>query len=96
MSELLQIVMKQERQLEDLKKTIDNLCKLIMRDKIDQTWVDEQTAAQMLGYSSPRTLRNLVKQNQLPIDFRNTRGRSWQYSRKSIAEYKYQTGTSRN
>lgn len=95
MSELLTLVENQRKQIEQLQKSVDNLCILIMKDKVDTTWVPESVAAEMIGYNDPRTLRKLVKSGALDIDFRNTNGRKWQYSRKSIMALKEKTSTIR-
>jgi hypothetical protein len=98
MSELIQIVEQQGRRIDQLIDMVGQLTTLVMKDKVDNTWVSEEVAAEMLGYKDPRTLRKLVKGviktkdfNIGDITFRNTNGRNWQYSRKSILKYKEKT-----
>lgn len=93
MSELLEIVKKQCEKIDQLERTVDTLCKLIMRDKIDTTWLSEEDAAETLGLQ-PRTLRKQVKSGAIDIDFRHTNGRNYQYSRKGILDFKKRTSTS--
>jgi hypothetical protein len=97
MSELVTMVADQSRQIESLKSMVHNLTLLVMKDKVNDTWINEEVAAEMVGYH-PETFRRKVKQahenHQRPwclITFRNTRGRNWQYSRKSIIEFQKKT-----
>lgn len=91
MSELVQLVKTQGERINQLVSMVDKLIILVMKDKVDTTWVNEKTASEMLGYKDPRTLRKLVKAGELEITFRNTNGRNWQYSRKAIMKLKDRT-----
>lgn len=92
MSELYELVVQQSQKIIQLEKTVDNLCKLILKEKVDTTWINEDVAAEMLGLQ-PRTLRMYVKSGKIDIDFRNTNGRNWQYSRKGLLDYKKRTSS---
>lgn len=73
-----------------LREAVHQLQLLVMKDKVDTTWLDEKDAASALNLE-PRTLRRYVKDssNRLSIiKYRNTNGRKWQYSRKDIQRYK--------
>lgn len=52
------------------------------------TWIDEQTAATLLGYA-PRVLRRKVIAGLLEGVRYFKGGKSYQYSKESIEEYKY-------
>lgn len=93
MSELSELVKQQSEKIERLEKVVDSLCKLIMKDKVDTTWLTEEVAAETLGLQ-PRTLRMYVKAGKIDVDFRHTNGRSYQYSRKGIMEFKKNTSSS--
>lgn len=78
-----------------LRREVKQLQILIMKDKIDTTWVHESDAAEMLGLTG-RTLRRHVQSGEYPfceISFRNTNGRNWQYSRKSLMKFKTLTAS---
>lgn len=90
MSELLTMVAEQGREIKELKDMIHQLTLLVMKDKVDTTWLDEKEAADALGYD-PRTLREKVKAGEIPVESRNYKGRNWQYSRKGILKFKEQT-----
>ncbi len=83
---------EQQAEIRTLKEMVQQLTLLVMKDKVDTTWLDEDTAAEMLGYA-PRTLRLQVKKGAIPVDYRNTKGRNWQYSRKQLLNYKRDTST---
>lgn len=91
MSELLTMVEEQNKAIERLTKMVRDLSILVMKNKVTTTWVDEGVAAEILGYKDPRTLRKLVKSKALDIDGRNTNGKNWQYSLKSINRYQERT-----
>lgn len=56
-------------------------------------WVAEDVAAKIMG-CAPRTLRRKCKDSKLLIKWRaNASGRGYEYSLKSINEYKENTGT---
>lgn len=93
MSELAIMVQQQNMKIDRLQRVIEDLAKLILKNKIDDTWVDENTAATMLGYKDGRTLRKYVKAGKITVDFRNTHGKNWQYSRKGLLNFKTQTST---
>src|ERR1700760_3675545 len=93
MSELLTMVMEQGKKIESIYKMVNDLTALVMKDKVNTIWVDENIAAEMLGMH-PETLRRKVKSaisnNQFPmnqISYRNSNGRKFQYSRKSLMRY---------
>jgi len=81
------------REIRAMRKELATLTTVIAKDKIYDAWIDESTAAQMLNLSS-RTLRTQCKSNKLPIHYRNTNGRHFQYSRKDLKEFLKQTSTS--
>lgn len=91
MSDLRELVLAQNKQLELMSKQIHQLTLLVMKDKVDTTWIDEETAAKMLGYQDPRSLRKLIKKGVVDVEYRNTNGRNYQYSRKGILKYKEKT-----
>lgn len=95
MSELAELVLEQNKKIDSLLHQVHHLTVLVMKDKVDTTWVAEDTAAQMLGLA-PRTFRRYVKTRQQQfagIKYRNTNGRNWQYSRKDILNFKNLTST---
>lgn len=95
MSELLQMMEEQKKEIGTLKSMVHDLTVLVMKDKVNNIWLDEEVAASMLGVE-PRTLRKAVKNPKHVfrlINFRNTNGRNWQYSRKSIMEFQTKTST---
>lgn len=77
-------------EIKALRKELHQLTLLVMKDKVDTTWLSEEDAAQSLGFT-PNVLRRKVKAGELDITSRNTNGRKWQYSRKSILSYKQNT-----
>lgn len=87
MSELIQMVQELKADNAVLKQMVKDLTILVMKDKVDTTWVKEDLAAEMLGYK-PRTLRKAVKDGSINIAVTNTNGRNWQYNRKGILQYK--------
>ncbi len=97
MSELITMVAEQSKMIATLQKQIQDLTVLIMKDKVNDTWLVEETAASMLGYN-PETFRRKVKEahkkNKEPwniITYRNTNGRNWYYNRKSLIEFQRKT-----
>lgn len=97
MSELITMIAEQSKMIATLQKQIHDLTVLIMKDKVNSTWLDEETAASMVGYN-PETFRRKVKEahknNKWPwnlINYRNTNGRNWFYSRKSLIEFQCKT-----
>lgn len=95
MSELVQQVQLQNIMIEKLTKKIDDLTVLVMKNKVDDTWLNEEVAAEMLNYS-PRVLRRKALSAKYPftlIECRNTNGRKYQYNRKSLIKFKEQTST---
>lgn len=82
-------------EIQALRHEVRQLTMLVMKDKIDTTWVNEKDAADMLDIK-PQTLRKMVKRGEYPateINYRNTHGRNWQYSRKGLIKYKNLTST---
>lgn len=78
-----------------LKEMVKHLTMLVMKDKVDTTWLSEEQAAEALGLEA-RTLRRKVKSMQFPfnqIDFRHTNGRNFQYNRKGLLKFKEITST---
>ena len=80
------------QEVQSLKKMMDVLTNVVKRDKIHDTWLSEVDAASMLGLA-PRTLRRYCRDASLPINFRNTNGRNWQFSRKDITTYMNNSST---
>jgi len=78
-----------------LRQEVKQLTLLILKNKVDDTWIPESMAAEMLGLK-PRTLREAVKNKKglfSEIDFRHTNGQRWQYHRKSLLKFKDLTST---
>jgi hypothetical protein len=95
MAGLTEMVESQGRMLMQLTQEVKYLQTLVMRDKIDTTWVPERDAAAMLDMQ-PDTLRRYVKAGKPffnQINFRHTNGRKWQYSRKDLIKFKNLTST---
>lgn len=90
MSELVPMVQELLNLVKSQGKQIHELQVMVMKNKVDDTWISEEIAAEMIGYDG-RTFRRWVKAGKLPIDFRNTNGRRYQYNRKSILRYKENT-----
>lgn len=63
---------------------------LIMKDKVDTTWIPEDVAAKSLGLAA-RTLRRQVKKGLLKVEYRTTNGRNYQYSRKQLQNFRRET-----
>ena len=80
------------QEMQVLKQMLATLTNVVRRDKIYDAWVTEQDAASMLGLA-PRTLRRRCRDALLPINFRNTNGRNWQFSRKDITKYMNKSST---
>jgi hypothetical protein len=82
-------------EIKSLREDVRQMSILLMRDKIDTTWIPETDAAAMLQMQ-PDTLRRYVKAgkpNFQMINFRHTNGRKWQYNRKDILKFKNYTST---
>lgn len=97
MSELLTIVLEQGKKIEQMQKSLHDLSVLVMKNKVNDTWLDEDVAAEMVGYH-PQNFRRKVKtgnkEHKEPwciISYRNTNGRNWQYSRKSLIQFQQKT-----
>lgn len=80
------------REIRGMRRELQQLTSIVNRDKIYDTWIDEATAAQMLGLA-PRVLRRKVKAQEIPIDYRNTAGRNYQYNRRGLKKYLDETST---
>lgn len=80
------------QEVKALREVVDLLTVAIRRDKINDAWIPEIDAASMLGLA-PRTLRRHCRDAVLPIHFRSTNGRNWQFSRKDITAYMNNTST---
>lgn len=95
MGELLTEVLALRKENAEIKQMVNQLFILIKKNKIDDTWLSEEEAAESLGLS-PISLRRKVKKpvgQWHHITFRNNNGRNWQYSRKGILKYKQLTST---
>lgn len=82
-------------EVRQLRTEVKNLQLLVMKDKVDTTWLDEPDAAKALGIKS-RTLRRYVKDpaHKLSmVKYRHTNGKHFQYSRKDILRYKELTSS---
>lgn len=93
MSELREIIEKQSAEISALRQDVHRLSILMMKDKVDTTWINEDTAAAMVNMT-PAWFRRKVKQgyeNFSLISYRHTNGRNFQYSRKSILQFKENT-----
>lgn len=103
MSELAVMIQEQGKEIKSLKSMIHDLTLLVMKDKIDPTWLTEKQASEVLGLSGRQFRRNVVlsksmmERNQKVtypfnlIEYRHTNGRNYQYSRKSILKFKQLT-----
>ncbi|MBS1629390.1 MAG: helix-turn-helix domain-containing protein [Bacteroidetes bacterium] len=80
------------QEVQTLKQMVTTLTTVVKRDKIFDAWLNEEDAASMLGLA-PRTLRRYCRDGALPINFRNTNGRNWQFSRKDILTYMNNSST---
>lgn len=90
MSELMMEVQALRKENAEIKTMLHDLTVLVMKDKIDTTWVDEEEAAKSVGLT-PEWFRRKVKKGEYPfseISYRNSNGRNWQYSRKGLIKYK--------
>jgi len=90
MAELTTLVEEQSKKIDQLIKGLSDLTILVMKDKVDTTWVTEEVAAEMIGIQ-PAWLRRKVRKNEKPwneIGYRHTNGRNFQYSRKGIINFK--------
>ncbi len=97
MSELMTMVEQQGKKLDSIEKMVHQLSILVMKNKVNDTWVNEDIAAEMVGYN-PETFRRKVKdahkKHREPwnlINFRNSNGRNWQYSRRSLENFQKRT-----
>jgi len=93
--ELLTEVQALRKENAEIKTMLHQLTVLVMKDKIDTTWVAETEAAAMVGLH-PRVFREKVKAAKAPwfhITLRHTNGRNYQYSRKGIIKFKQLTST---
>ena len=88
------------QEIQSLREDVRRLGMLIMKDKVDTTWISEEDAAHSLGIT-PQTLRKGVKRIEsgnpsisrkaIRISYRTTNGRNYQYSRKDLINYKNKT-----
>ncbi len=95
MSELMTEIEAIRKENADLKKSLHQLTIIAMKDKLNAVWLSEDIAASMLNLQ-PRTLRKAVKKGEghfREINVRNTNGRNYQYSRKSLEKYQSLTST---
>lgn len=103
MSELAVMIQEQGKEIKSLKSMIHDLTLLVMKDKVDLTWMPESQAANMLGLSRRAFRRKVVltstmmeRNLKIPypyniVEYRHTNGRNYQYSRKSILKFKQLT-----
>jgi hypothetical protein len=83
-----------------LRQEVKALTRIVLKNKIDDTWIPEPDAAEMLGFNDPRTLRRkVVVKGGAPypfslISYRCTNGRKFQYNRKDLMKFKNITSTS--
>lgn len=88
MAQIDSIVLEEVRAL---RREVAYLTDMMVQTKKNETWLEEKTAAILLGIA-PRTLRRKVKADVLQITARkNESGRGWQYSRKAVMNYQEQT-----
>jgi hypothetical protein len=80
------------QEVQALKQMVGTLTSVVKRDKIFDAWLNEDDAASMLGLA-PRTLRRYCRDGMLPINFRNTNGHNWQFSRKDMTAYMNNSST---
>lgn len=95
MGELLTEVQELRKENAFIMQKLHEISILVMKDKVDTTWVDEDIAAKSFGLS-PRVFREKVKAAKgqwFHITLRHTNGRNYQYSRKGILKYKQLTST---
>ena len=62
------------------------------KTRAKDAWMSESDAAALLGYT-PEWFRRKVKDSTIPIHFRNSNGRKYEYLTKDIMEYKERTST---
>ena len=93
MSELITKIEGMDKKLDKLISAVHDLSILTMKSKVNDTWLEENTAAKMVGYQ-PENFRRKVKyghkHNILPwslIIYRHTNGRNFQYSKKAIENF---------
>ena len=77
-------------EIRQLRADVEKLTLLLLKNCVDQVWLKEEIAAEMLGLK-PRALRNYVtgkKSLFADIDYRHTNGRSFEYRRKDLMRFK--------
>lgn len=77
-------------EIQALRNDVKVLTMMIMKDKIDTTWVAESDASQMFGLT-PKWFRRKVLSRHFPFEevgFRTTGGRNYQYNRKALLRAK--------
>lgn len=79
-----------EMRLQRIEESVEKLLLINLKDKVDQAWLDEDTASGMFGIGS-RHFRRKVVSREFPFDevqYRNTNGRNYQYNRKDLLKAK--------
>lgn len=56
-------------------------------------WISEKDAAEKLGFKSLLRFRRNVKERKIPLAYRSTNGRKFQYTDESIKKYQNKTAT---
>jgi hypothetical protein len=90
---LVRMMGRLEQKVEAQDRKLDAVLTAVRKDKVNDTWLDESLAAAMLNLEG-RTLRRKCIAGDLPIHYRNTNGRAYQYNRRDLLKYQTQTSTS--
>jgi hypothetical protein len=106
MSELVSEVRDLKNLVLNLTQQVHDLTILTMKNKVDDTWIEEEIAATMVGFEDSRAFRRKIvlsnarmkKGETVPypwsmINYRSSNGRKYQYSKKSIQKFKDITST---
>lgn len=81
------------REVRSLEKKVDMLLAIIMKDKIYDQWIEEKTAAAMLGLT-PRYLRRQCIDGKLAINCGvNPSGRGYRYHKPDIQRFLNENST---
>lgn len=80
------------QKLQELEGEVRSLRNFIGKDKIYDAWVCEEDAAAIVHLNA-RTFRRKVIAGKIPINFRHTNKRNYQYSRRDLVNWMKQTST---
>ncbi len=85
MNEIIEEIKLLRHEIKHLTSEIEQLKALVLSDKTNAQWISEKEAALLLGLKGTRTLRKMAKGGL--VDYTQTNGRTYQYSRKSINKF---------